>query len=220
MPKNQNHPHSLRFALQALKPVNCVFILLGSAILALGLCHVHAFSGVTEGGVLGLTLFFWNRFSISPAITGAILNLLCYLLGWRLLGHTFILYSAVAGGGFSLFYALAERISPLFPTLTQHPLLSAVIGACFVGVGVGICVCAGGAPSGDDALAMSLSHITGRNIRWIYLFTDLSVLALSAVYLSPAQLGASLLSVILSGQIIGQMQRWALRRKQKQERHT
>ena len=34
----------------------CVMALLGSAILAFGLYNVHAFSGVTEGGVLGLTL--------------------------------------------------------------------------------------------------------------------------------------------------------------------
>ena len=36
----------------------CVMALLGSAILAFGLYNVHAFSGVTEGGVLGLTLLF------------------------------------------------------------------------------------------------------------------------------------------------------------------
>ena len=34
----------------------CLLILLGSAIQAFGLYHVHACSGVTEGGVLGLTL--------------------------------------------------------------------------------------------------------------------------------------------------------------------
>jgi len=202
----QHQSNSFLSSLRELKPASCGLILLGSAILAFGLYHVHSFSGVTEGGVLGLTLFLLNRFSLSPALTGAVLNLLCYLLGWRLLGHTFILYSAVAGGGFSLFYAFVERTQPLFPALAEHPLLAAVVGACFVGVGVGICVRAGGAPSGDDALAMSLSRVTRLSIRWIYLFTDLSVLSLSAVYLSPTQLGASLLSVILSGQIIGLIQ--------------
>ena len=39
-----------------LKPKSCAFALLGSAILAFGLYNVHSFSGVTEGGVLGLTL--------------------------------------------------------------------------------------------------------------------------------------------------------------------
>ena len=35
---------------------NIAWNLLGSAILAFGLYNVHALSGVTEGGILGLTL--------------------------------------------------------------------------------------------------------------------------------------------------------------------
>ena len=91
--------------------------------------------------------------------------------------------------------------------LAEHPWLAAVAGACFVGVGVGLCVRAGGAPTGDDALAMSVSHLTGWDIRWAYLISDLAVLALSATYLSGKQLAASLLTVVLSGQIIGWIQK-------------
>ena len=40
-----------------IKPKKCALALLGSAILAFGLYNVHALSGVTEGGVLGMTLF-------------------------------------------------------------------------------------------------------------------------------------------------------------------
>ena len=58
----------------------------GSAFLAFGLYNVHALSGVTEGGVLGLTLLLDRWFSISPSVSGAILNVLCYGLGWKLLG--------------------------------------------------------------------------------------------------------------------------------------
>lgn len=54
---------------------------LGSAFLAFGLYNVHALSGVTEGGVLGLTLLLDRWFSISPSVSGAILNVLCYGLG-------------------------------------------------------------------------------------------------------------------------------------------
>lgn len=56
---------------------------LGSAFLAFGLYNVHALSGVTEGGVLGLTLLLDRWFSISPSVSGAILNVLCYGLGWE-----------------------------------------------------------------------------------------------------------------------------------------
>lgn len=190
---------------------SCMLALLGSAILAFGLYNVHAFSGVTEGGILGLTLLLHHWLGISPSVSGLVLNLACYLLGWRTLGRSFIVYSLVAGGGFSLFYAVFELFPPLWPGLASMPLLAALVGALFVGIGVGLSVRAGGAPGGDDALAMTLSAITHANIERIYLASDLIVLALSASYLPLSNLACSLLTVVLSGQLIGIVQRADLR---------
>lgn len=190
-----------------LKKERCALALLGSAILAFGLYNVHSLAGVTEGGVLGLTLLLKHWLNVSPAISGLVLNLLCYAMGWKLLGREFILYSMVAGGGFSVFYAVFERFPQLWPGLAQLPLLSAVLGALFVGVGVGISVRAGGAPGGDDALAMSISRVTHWDIQWAYLISDLVVLALSASYIPFRRLGFSLLTVVISGQLIGVVQR-------------
>lgn len=181
--------------------------LLGSAILAFGLCHVHAVTAVTEGGVLGLALWIYQTFGISPAVSGFILNATCYLLGLRALGMSFIGYSAVAGGGFSLFYFLFDLLPKFFSPLAERPMLAALLGAVFVGVGVGLCVLAGGAPSGDDALAMSLSSLTKKDIRIFYLISDLSVLLLSLTYIPIGRIFYSLVTVLLSGQIIGWMQR-------------
>ena len=193
--------------------VKCAANLAGSAILAFGLYHIHAFAAITEGGVLGMTLLLQHWLNISPAVSGLALNAACYAFGWRVLGRDFILYSAVAGGGFSLFYAVFEQFPPLWPQLAQQPFAAAVLGAVFVGVGVGICVRADGAPSGDDALAMGLSRLTGLGIQWIYLASDLLVLGLSVSYLPLPRLGWSLLTVVLSGQIIGWIQKISLNSK-------
>ena len=186
---------------------NCFLALLGAAIQAVGVCNIHAYSSVTEGGVLGATLLINHWLHISPAVSSLVLNAACYLLGWRTLGREFIWYSILAGGGFSVFYALCEPFAPLWPALVTSPLLCAVIGAVFVGVGAGLSVRAGGAPGGDDALAMSLSRILKWDIQWVYLFSDLVVLALSATYIPWQKLGYSLLTVLLSGQIIGWVQK-------------
>ena len=77
----------------------------------------------------------------------------------------------------------------------------------FVGVGAGVCVRAGGAPGGDDALAMSVSHVTGWGVERVYLLSDLVVLLLSLTYIPARRIGFSLLTVILSGQIIGLIQK-------------
>ena len=177
--------------------------LLGSTILSFGLCYIHAYSNVTEGGVLGLTLLLDHHFHISPAFSGLIMNFLCYFLGWKYLGKPFLLYSFISSVNFSLTYKFFEQFDTVFPNLVKNPLLSAIVGAMFVGVGAGLCVLVGGAPGGDDALAMALSKATGKNIQWIYLLSDLSVLLLSLTYIPVRKIMYSLLTVLLSGQIIG-----------------
>ena len=202
-----NHQKGFVSLFSRLSANNCFLALLGAAIQAVGVCNIHAYSGVTEGGVLGATLLIQHWLHISPAVSSLVLNAACYLLGWRTLGREFIWYSILAGGGFSVFYALCEPFAPLWPALVTSPLLCAVIGAVFVGVGAGLSVRAGGAPGGDDALAMSLSRILKWDIQWVYLFSDLVVLALSATYIPWQKLGYSLLTVLLSGQIIGWVQK-------------
>ena len=192
--------------------VPLLLLMLGCAIQAFGLYHVHSFSRVTESGVLGATLLLQHHFRISPSVTSFVINALCYLFGWRMLGRRFLVYSLISCAGFSLFYALFEGIgyvlpSALYQCLQDFPWTAAVVGAIFIGVGAGLCVRVGGAPSGDDALAMSLSHVTGLGIQWIYLASDLLVLGLSVTYLSWERLFWSLLSVVLSGQIIGWVQK-------------
>ncbi len=198
--------HEWKEALKNITLKKCAITLLGSFILAFGLYHVHSISGVTEGGVLGATLLLEHWTGISPALTGGIMNVLCYVLGWKLLGKEFIAYSALATVGFSGMYKICEQFPHLWPGLADMPLVAALVGALFVGVGAGLCVRVGGAPSGDDALAMSISHAAGWKIQWVYLLSDLIVLVMSLSYIPVRRIGYSLFTVLLSGQLIGFVQ--------------
>jgi uncharacterized membrane-anchored protein YitT (DUF2179 family) len=190
-----------------LKPIYCLIAFLSSAFQAFGIYNIHALSSVTEGGVLGLVLVIDHWTGISPAVSGFILNAACYIWGWRTLGKTFIGYSAIAAAGFSIGYAICEMYPPLWPGIADYPLLASLAGAMFIGIGAGICVRIGGATCGDDALAMSLSHIMKTPIERIYLVSDLTVLALSLSYIPFKRIFYSLITVILSGQIIGWIQK-------------
>lgn len=201
--------------------IKYVFVtLFGSGVLAFGLYNVHSLSGVTEGGVLGLTLLLSHWCHISPAISGFVLSGMCYLFGWKILGKSFIAYSFISSIGFSVFYDIFEHIGYIWPDLANMPLLAAMIGAVFVGVGAGLCVRVGGAPSGDDALAMTLSYLVHIKIQWIYLLCDLIVLLLSLSYISLNRIIYSLLTVILSGQILGMVQKVNFRKNVYRENKT
>lgn len=189
-----------------LKPVNCLTAFFSSAFQAFGVYNIHSIADVTEGGVLGTTLLLQHWFHISPALSSFLLNTACFLLGLKVLGKTFIAYSFLAAAGYSAGYFICEQFPPLFPEIAAYPLAAALLGALFIGIGAGLCVRSGGATTGDDALAMSLSHLTKIPIQNIYLVSDLTVLGLSLTYIPLRAIAYSLLTVILSGQIIGLIQ--------------
>lgn len=186
---------------------NLVISVIGSTILAFGLYNIHSFSGVTEGGILGLTLLLKNCFEISPSVSSFILNLICYFIGIKTLGRSFLMYSFVSTISFSLVYALFEHFPPVWQGIANYPAIACVAGAIFVGVGVGLCVRVGGAPTGDDALALSFSSAFRIKIEIVYLVSDLVVLVLSLSYIPFIKIFYSLISVILSGRIVGLIQR-------------
>lgn len=189
--------------LKKLEPQRILYACLGSMLLAFGLFNIHAQTQISEGGILGLTLLLDNWFSISCAITSFIFNIACYFMAWKEMGNRFIAYSLISIAAYSVSYALFEWIGPLFPSLSQHPLISSIAGALFVGIGVGIAMKSGAVPGGDDALALLISKHTPLKIQDAYLITDLIVLVLSLTYIPFQKIAYSLLTVILSGQLIG-----------------
>lgn len=178
-------------------------IFLGTTLLAFGLFNIHSQSHITEGGILGAVLLIEHWFDISAAISSPFLNVLCYALAWKKMGHNFIIYSLASIIIFSCAYSVFEKIGPLFPTIADHPLLASIAGGLCVGFGVGLSVSCQAAPGGDDALALLLCDVFHCKIQWTYLGLDLIVLLLSLSYIPLSRIIYSLITVTISGQIIG-----------------
>ena len=186
-----------------LNTASCILVFLASAFQAFGMYNIHALSGVTEGGVFGAVLLLDHWFGISPSISSFIMNAACFLLGFKTLGVTFIAYSFFAATGFSVGYRICECFPPIWPDIAQYPLLAAVAGALFIGIGAGICVRCGAATGGDDALAMSINRLTGMKIEWVYTISDYTVLLLSLSYIPLRRIIFSLITVTISTQLVG-----------------
>ena len=178
----------------------------GAAILSFGLFNIHSQSNITEGGVLGMILLLEHWFHISPSISGVILDLTCYFIGWRLLGSKFLKNAVFTTLSFSFCYRVWESIGHILPSFADMQIVASVAGALFVGVGVGMVVRRGGASGGDDALALIISKLSGCRISRAYLATDLTVLILSLSYIPFRQIVYSLITVTLSSLIIDKVQ--------------
>lgn len=183
-------------------PSKVCWILLGAAIASFGLYNIHRQVHITEGGVLGMMLLINHWLGIPSSKVTPVLDLACYLLAFRYLGARFIKISVVSTLGVSGFFFLWEKFPPVLPDLSQMPLLAAVLGGCFVGIGVGLIVRQGGSSGGDDALALAISRKTGWRLSKSYLVTDLTVLLLSLSYIPLQQILFSVVTVTVSSWLI------------------
>ncbi len=191
---------------QGLSVKNILWILVGAAICTFGIHNVHQQVGITEGGVIGGMLLLEHWLRISPAYITPVLDIACYLLALKYLGAGFIRTSILSTLSVSLFYKLWEQFPPMLPDLSGHPLVAAVLGALFVGIGVGIIVRQGGSSGGDDALALVISKVSKCRLSFAYLFTDLTVLVLSLSYIPVSRIAFSLVTVTVSSFLIDKVQ--------------
>lgn len=179
-----------------------LLILLGAMICSFGIHNIHQRTNITEGGIIGLMLLIEHWLTLSPAYITPILDIACYLLAYKFLGGQFIKISLISTTCISVFYKIWEFFPPMLPDLSGHPLLAAIFGGIFVGIGVGLIVRQGGSSGGDDALALTISHVTHWRLSRSYLFTDLTVLALSLTYISVKRIIFSLVTVTISSLLI------------------
>ena len=191
---------------QGLSMKNILWILVGAAICTFGIHNIHQQVGITEGGVIGGMLLLEHWLRISPAYITPVLDIACYLLALNYLGAGFIRTSILSTLSVSLFYKLWEQFPPMLPDLSGHPLVAAVLGALFVGIGVGIIVRQGGSSGGDDALALVISKVSKCRLSFAYLFTDLTVLVLSLSYIPVSRIAFSLVTVTISSFLIDKVQ--------------
>ena len=185
-------------------------IVLGAMLCSFGIYNIHRRVDITEGGILGLMLLVEHWFGISPALITPVLDGLCYLLAFRVLGGQFIKMSVLSTLCVSAFFRLWELFPPLLPDLSAYPLLAAVAGGLFVGIGVGLIVRQRGSCGGDDALALTIAHVTHWRLSRAYLFTDLTVLALSLSYIPIRRIVYSLATVLISSLLIDRVESFRL----------
>lgn len=177
-------------------------ILLGAMICSFGIHNIHQRTNITEGGMIGLMLLVEHWLKVSPAYITPVLDVACYLLAFRFLGGNFIKISILSTAFVSGFYKVWEQFPPMLPDLSGQPLLAAVFGGCFVGIGVGLIIRQGGSSGGDDALALTISHTLRWKLSRSYLFTDVTVLILSLSYIPVSRIIYSLITVTISSYLI------------------
>ena len=191
--------------------------MLGAGICSFGIHNIHQRVGITEGGVIGFMLLMEHWFHIAPSLLTTVLDITCYMLAFRYLGSKFIVISVFSTFSVSMFYEVWEFFPFLLPDLSSYPFLAAILGGLFVGIGVGLIVSQGGSSGGDDALALTISHLTHWRLSKAYLFTDFVVLGLSLSYIPISKIIYSIITVMTSSYIIDRIHVFSKKRAYREE---
>lgn len=150
---------------------NWLLLIAGSMLIALGFTVFINPYRLVPGGVYGLSLVLHNLFpTVQVGTFGYILGVPLLILSWTLLGGKFGARTMVSALITPLFmnvidtfgYPSEEAMRSLDPTLlfggvvdmSQHLMLTTLMGAVLVGVGAGLTVRSGATSGGTDVISM------------------------------------------------------------------
>lgn len=136
----------LRYLLQT------TLIMLGILSAGLGLKGFLMSSRFIDGGVTGISMLTSNVLGFPLAVLILVFNLPFIALGYRQIGRSFAIKSALAIGGLSLCLAFVN-----YPDVTPDKLLTAVFGGFFIGAGIGLAIRGGAVLDGTEVAALLIS---------------------------------------------------------------
>jgi len=132
--------------------LHTTLIVLGILSAGLGLKGFLLSSRFIDGGVTGVSMLLSNVLGFPLAILILVINLPFIALGYRQIGRSFAIKSALAIGGLSLCLAFVK-----YPDVTPDKLLTAVFGGFFIGAGIGLAIRGGAVLDGTEVAALLIS---------------------------------------------------------------
>ncbi|MFV9510673.1 YitT family protein [Tepidibacillus sp. LV47] len=177
---------------------NIFFITIGAFIYSFGLNYFTIANHLSEGGFTGIALLLKYVFGFSPSVVILLLNIPLFILGWKKLGHQFMIYTIVGTTLVSFFLWLTES----FRQPLDDILLASLYAGVSIGLGLGIIFRYGGSTGGVDIIARLVYKYFGFSMgRTMFIF-DFVIISLSAVYIGVQKAMYTLIAVFVAARVI------------------
>jgi len=132
-----------------------LLVLLGSIVAAAGLQFFLLPNHLLDGGVTGISILSAYLSGIPFGIFLLVFNIPFVIIGYRKFGKEFAMYSTIG------IVALAAMTFIHVPHgFTDQPILAAIFGGIFVGIGSGLVIRYGGIIDGSDTIAILIDRVT------------------------------------------------------------
>lgn len=188
-------------------------IVAGTAVYAFGLQYFIIPNMLMEGGVTGVAVLLNYAADLPVYLTSLIINLPLFLLGWRQLGGSAMIYTLAGTLLLSLFLWIAELLVDhgwLTPFTTQQDFILVVLYAgVTLGAGLGLVFRGGGTTGGVDIVARIVNRLRGWSMGQIILGLDVIILGLSLLIIPKEKVLYTLVSVFIASKVIDFIQEGA-----------
>ena len=150
-------------------------ITIGSLLMAISLSLFLVPNLILDGGIAGISIIIAQLTSYHLSFLLIILNVPFLLIGYKLIGKKFTLYSCYCISLLSFTVKLLHS----YPPLTNDLLLATSFGGILLGSGVGLVIKNGSTLDGTEILSILLSKKTSFSIGKIILFFNLIIYTFS-----------------------------------------
>lgn len=179
--------------------LNCSLIMFGSIIFVIGMNSILVPHKLLSGGLIGTSLIVHYLIpSLDVGLVYFVLNIPFIWLGWFHVSRRFMFYTIF---GMVFFSLIAKFIQP--PSINIHnPILVALLGGLFCGIGGGIILRSLGSVGGLDILAVYMNKRFGFRPGAVIMVANALVLLTGAGLFNVEIALYSLIYVYTSGRIV------------------
>ncbi|WP_033017748.1 YitT family protein [Geobacillus sp. FSL W8-0032] len=167
----------------------------GSVLLGIGINVFFVPHHLLDGGMIGLGLIVKYVWHVQAGLTMIVLSVPLYLAAWFYYRPFF--YNSLHGLLFSSW--MIDVLSGLRGIVTVDPLLAAVIGGTFVGMGIGVMLREETSTGGTDLLAQFISRLTNWNVGVIIFVIDACIISVGSLLIDAVPFVHSLVVVTVVG---------------------
>jgi uncharacterized membrane-anchored protein YitT (DUF2179 family) len=137
-----------------------IYILIGSAVVAIGFNLFLLPNRVASGGVSGISTIFDSLFAWEPAFVQWAFNIPLFIAGVIFLGKQYGVKTLIG----TLFLPFVVFLTRDMEPATLDPLLGALFGGVVVGIGLGLAFRGNASTGGTDLAAQIVNKFTGLSL--------------------------------------------------------
>lgn len=173
-------------------------IIIGATIVSASINTLIIPNQIADGGVTGIAIILHYLLQWPVGWTVLLLNLPLFILGLRMVGRNFLVFSVVGVGVLSVTLSLTTHL----PALTHDTLLAAISGGFLSGIGMGIIFRSRGSLGGTDILAVLFARTTSFSVGQILLGIDAVIFLGVAILFRPEMAMYAMIYMFIATRVV------------------